>query len=121
MKLAELIAPLPNKNSKHVIYIEGMLYIPGRGGCKNEGKWINNKEFHYYAHWKVGNSRLQFWQVPFLSFFEVVWPGLSISLCMVSGPEALPLLRNLTNLVSVLGINIHHKLMLSAWLVLEKA
>ena len=28
-------------------------------------------------------------------------PSLSTSLCMVSGPEALPLLRNLTNLVSV--------------------
>ena len=28
-------------------------------------------------------------------------PSLSISLCMVSGPGALPLLRNLTNLMSV--------------------
>ena len=27
-------------------------------------------EFHYYAHWKVGNSRLEFWQVPFLSFLR---------------------------------------------------
>ena len=39
-------------------------------------------------------------------------PSLSTSLCMVSGPGALPLLRNLTNLVRVWGINIGHKLVL---------
>ena len=32
---------------------------------------------------------------------EVVVPSLSTSLCMVSGPGALPLLRNLTNLMRV--------------------
>ena len=32
---------------------------------------------------------------------EVVVPSLSTSLCMLSGPGALPLLRNLTNLMSV--------------------
>ena len=30
---------------------------------------------------------------------EVVVPSLSTSLCIVSGPGALPLLRNLTNLI----------------------
>ena len=38
-------------------------------------------------------------------------PSLRTSLCMVSGPGALPLLRNLTNLMC-LGINIGHKLVL---------
>ena len=32
---------------------------------------------------------------------EVVVPSLSTSLCIVSGPGALPLLRNLTNLMRV--------------------
>ena len=43
---------------------------------------------------------------------EVVVPNLSTSLCIVSGPGALPLLRNLTNLINEgWGINICHELM----------
>ena len=36
-------------------------------------------------------------------WWEVVVPNLSTSLCIVSGPGALPLLRNLTNLMRVWG------------------
>ena len=41
---------------------------------------------------------------------EVVVPNLSTSFCIVSGPGALPLLRNLTNLMRI-WVNIGHKLM----------
>ena len=41
-------------------------------------------------------------------------PTLSTSLCMVSGPGALPLLRKLTNLNECLGVNIFHKLVFIA-------
>ena len=40
-------------------------------------------------------------------------PSLSTSLCMLSGPGALPLLRNLTNLINEsLSGNVFHKLVL---------
>ena len=42
---------------------------------------------------------------------EVVVPNLSTSLCIVSGPGALPLFKKLNCLNEGLGVNIGHKLM----------
>ena len=46
---------------------------------------------------------------------ELVVPSLNTSLYMVSGPGALPILRNVTQLNDCLSLNIFHKLVLIAY------
>ena len=65
-------------------------------GFSNVRRVANFHAVGMYPNWMEEVKSLAKWWNS-----EVVVPSLSISLCMVSGPGALPLLRNLTNLMRV--------------------
>ena len=65
-------------------------------GFSNIWRVANFQAVGMYPNWMEEVKSLAKWWNS-----EVVVPSLSTSLCMVLGPGALPLLRNLTNLMRV--------------------
>ena len=47
---------------------------------ENQGKWTINREFLYYAHRKVDNSRPEFWQVLLVS---TVFLDIQLQFCCI--------------------------------------